>query len=41
MSPIYVPGKVTLRQTPSTWAEGGDLVYTIVIGGITYRVHEF
>jgi hypothetical protein len=25
----------------STWAEGGDLVYTIVVGGITYRVHEF
>jgi hypothetical protein len=41
MSPIYVPGKVTLRQTHSTWAEGGDLVYTIVVSGTTYRVHEF
>jgi hypothetical protein len=41
MSPIYVPGKVTLRQTSSTWAEGGDLVYTIVVSGTTYRVHEF
>jgi hypothetical protein len=31
----------TLSKTPSTWAEGGDLVYTIVVSGTTYRVHEF
>lgn len=42
MSPIYVPGKVVLRNNmTSAWAEGGDLVYTIVVGGTTYRVHEF
>ena len=39
--PIYTPGKVVLRQTSSAWAEGGDLVYTIVDSGTTYRVHEF
>lgn len=32
---------LTLRNQPSAWAEGGDLVYTIVVGGTTYRVHEF
>jgi hypothetical protein len=39
--PIYVPGKLVLRQTSSTWAEGGDTVYDIEISGTVYRVHMF
>jgi hypothetical protein len=30
-----------ITPTSTTWAEGGDLVYTIVVSGTTYRVHEF
>ena len=39
--PIYTPGKVVLRKGMGTWAEGGDLVYFIEVGGVAYRVHEF
>lgn len=31
--------KITPAST--TWAEGGDVVYTINVSGTTYRVHEF
>ena len=38
---LLISGDLRLAKTPSTWAEGGDLVYTIVVSGTTYRVHEF
>jgi hypothetical protein len=38
---IYTPGKLTLRNQPSAWAEGGDTVYDIEISGTVYRVHIF
>jgi hypothetical protein len=38
---LLLSGDLRLRKTPSTWAEGGDLVYTITDSGTTYRVHEF
>jgi hypothetical protein len=41
MTLLTEPTRIVLRKTPSTWAEGGDLVYTIVVSGITYRVHTF
>jgi len=41
MSPIYVPGKVTLRNQPNTWAEGGDQVFYIDVASNPYRVHVF
>ena len=41
MSPIYVPGKVTLRQGFSPVGIGGDNVYEIEVSGTVYRVHVF
>lgn len=38
---LVISKGIRLRQQPSTWAEGGDSVYTINVGGTTYRVHEF
>jgi hypothetical protein len=34
MTLLTEPTRIVLRKTPSTWAEGGDLVYTIVVSGI-------
>ena len=41
MTLLTEPTRIVLRKTPSTWAEGGDLTYTIVVSGTSYRVHEF
>ena len=42
MSPLTESTRLVLRKSvPGAWAEGGDVVYTIVVSGTTYRVHEF
>jgi len=41
MSPLYTPGKLTLRNQPNTWAEGGNQVFYIDVANNPYRVHVF
>ena len=41
MSPLYTPGKLTLHNQPSAWAEGGNQVFYIDVANNPYRMHVF